>query len=134
MRATVRKMFDFPAAHANAHHDGHCQRLHGHTWILEVFARGPIVNDPDRTDFGMVVDFERLKHVYHAVVEPYVEHQNLNESLPWVQEHTTELIAGWILKEMHEREASIFKVRLHEGLTSYAEVDLTDIYDRGVPW
>jgi 6-pyruvoyltetrahydropterin/6-carboxytetrahydropterin synthase len=123
--ATVRKSFDFPAAHANAHHAGHCSNVHGHTWVLEIFVKGPVIGDDDRPDHGMVVDFASIKDAYRTHVEPYVEHQFLNESLaPFgLPEYTTEWIAAWILEQLRAALPGIVRVRLWEGRTSYAEVE-----------
>lgn len=123
MQATVCKIFDFPASHQNVHHPGHCSRIHGHTWTLEVYAKGRINTDESIADYGMVVDFSTIKQAYREMVEPYVEHQHLNETLKEdLEEFTTELFAGWILKELKKMVPCVFKVRLWEGKTSFAEV------------
>jgi 6-pyruvoyltetrahydropterin/6-carboxytetrahydropterin synthase len=122
--ATVCKMFDFPAAHSNQHHDGHCSRKHGHTWILEVYARGRVNQDSTRSDYGMVVDFGVLKDAYRAMIEPLVEHQDLDETLAHLPERTTELIARWALDQLHAVVPQVCKVRLWEGRTSFVEVEL----------
>lgn len=125
MFATVGKQFDFPAAHTNTHHEGHCARLHGHTWTLEVVCRGHVeqLNNPY---CGMVVDFGDIKRVYRDRVEPFVEHQNLNETLD-LPECTTELIAAWIFGRMKPQLPCLYKIKLWEGRTSYAEVTEGDL-------
>jgi 6-pyruvoyltetrahydropterin/6-carboxytetrahydropterin synthase len=120
--ATVCKIFDFPAAHTNGHHHGHCARKHGHTWTLEVYARGEIRTDEARSDYGMVVDFASLKDAYQLAVEPFVEHQDLDETLAHLPERTTELIALWILRQLRDIAPEVFKVRLWEGKSSFVEV------------
>jgi 6-pyruvoyltetrahydropterin/6-carboxytetrahydropterin synthase len=124
MRYSVCKRFDFPAAHSNGHHGGDCNRKHGHTWTLEVCARGALVEADDASDFGMVVDFGRLKRAYADVVEPLVEHQDLDETLGFLPERTTEMIAAWALQQLHGACEEIFRVRLWEGRTSFVEVEL----------
>lgn len=124
MRYTVSKRFDFPAAHSNSHHAGQCNHKHGHTWVLEVCAEGPLVEADDRDDFGMVLDFQRLKEAYTEMIEPFVEHQDLDETLAFLPERTTELIAGWALEQLHSACPEVQRVRLWEGLTSYVEVEL----------
>ena len=129
MRATVVKEFDFPASHANSHHPGHCSRVHGHTWVLRVYAEGPVeLTDINAPNYGMVIDFQTLKEAYQEVIEPYVEHQHLNDTLQdAVSEFTTELIAAWILKQLRKRIPQVTKVRLYEGRTSFAEVRAGDL-------
>jgi 6-pyruvoyltetrahydropterin/6-carboxytetrahydropterin synthase len=120
---SVCKRFDFPAAHSNGHHDGHCRRKHGHTWILEVCARGPLIESDERADYGMVVDFYRLKQAYASAIEPYVEHQDLDETLSFLPERTAEMIAAWALKQFHDQCPEVDKVRLWEGQSSFVEVE-----------
>jgi 6-pyruvoyltetrahydropterin/6-carboxytetrahydropterin synthase len=126
LTATVCKVFDFPAAHTNGHvgPDDACKRKHGHTWTLEVYAQGRLKVDETRPDFGMVADFASLKEVYCATIEPFVEHQDLDETLAHLPERTTELIAHWILEQLHSAQPEVFKVRLWEGKSSFAEVEL----------
>jgi 6-pyruvoyltetrahydropterin/6-carboxytetrahydropterin synthase len=123
MQYSVCKRFDFPASHSNGHHNGQCNRKHGHTWMLEVCARGPLIGAEQRSDFGMVVDFERLKQAYTSSVEPLVEHQDLDETLNFLPERTTEMIATWALERLREDCPEVYRVRLWEGMSSFVEVE-----------
>ena len=69
----------------------------------------------------MVRDFSDLKEIYRDAIEPLVEHQNLNDTLP-VPVTTAENIAGWMLSVFKEAVPQVFKVRVWETQTSYAEV------------
>ena len=51
-----------------------CASLHGHNWIITVYCRSSRLNSE-----GMVVDFTRIKEV----VTEKLDHQNLNEVLPF---------------------------------------------------
>lgn len=66
-------------------------------------------------------DFADLKGIYKEAIEPLVEHQNLNDTLP-VPVTTAENIAGWMLNVFKETVPQVFKVRVWETQTSYAEV------------
>lgn len=121
MVATICKIIDFPAAHANNHHGGHCSRVHGHTWTLEIYCKGKLVQDPKSPAYGMVCDFSELKRVYRQYVEPKVEHQNLNDTLD-LPEYTTEHIAAWIFEVLHSHLPQVSKIRLWEGKSSFAEI------------
>jgi 6-pyruvoyltetrahydropterin/6-carboxytetrahydropterin synthase len=134
MLARVAKEFDFHAAHVLPNHDGQCRRLHGHTYRLRVVVEGWVrpVGD-DLPDEGMVVDFKVLKDIYKTMVEPEVEHQNLNATLVdtgLVPVSTCECVARWILHRfrtgLEERhagtDARVVCVRLWETPTSWAEV------------
>lgn len=124
MSFVVSKTFDFPASHQVDHDkSGPCARLHGHTWVLTVFMTGRVVSDWMREDYGMVANFNDLKKLYREEIEPLTDHQHLNNTIP-VSEHTTELIAAWILKTLRAKDERVFKVRLGEGLTSFVEVEV----------
>lgn len=125
MFAAVTKIIDFPAAHSNAHHDGHCSNVHGHTWTLEITCRGRVIEDESNPAFGMVVDFGDIKAAYRDLVEPFVEHQNLNETLD-LPEYTTEYIAAWIWKQLHTWLPTLHRVRLWEGKSSYVDFENGD--------
>lgn len=121
MRATVCKIIDFPAAHHNDHHRGHCSRVHGHTWTLEIHCRGILSQDPRSESYGMVVDFSDIKRAYQQHVEPRVEHQDLNLTLD-LPEYTTEYIAAWIWDQLRPYLPTLYKIRLWEGKSNFAEV------------
>lgn len=73
----------FDAAHALRGYQGECQRLHGHTWDVEVTVRG------DRLDHvGIVYDFKTLKDDLAAVLEP-LDHAYLNEVPPFDERNAT---------------------------------------------
>lgn len=126
MHASVTKIIDFPAAHANTHHDGHCSNVHGHTWTLEITCRGRVNSDESSPAFGMVVDFSEIKAAYQALVEPFVEHQFLNDTIPTLPEYTTEHIAAWIWARLRPALPTLHRVRLWEGKTSYADFENGD--------
>lgn len=81
MPVTVAKRFDFHAAHRLPHHGGQCRRLHGHTYQLEVAVTGPLNSEEGSSTEGMVLDFTQLKDLYKMLIEPHVEHQNMNKTL-----------------------------------------------------
>lgn len=133
---TVSKSWQFQAAHANPAHPGECSRVHGHTYTLRVWARGPVkATGPER---GMVVDFGRLSRAVKQHVIDVCDHRFLNE-VPLgavlieegdvlhpvsVNEATTvELLAGIFLAKLRLAVPEVFRVRLYEGATAYAEVE-----------
>jgi len=115
-RGGVGKQFDFHAAHFDnqANEDDQCARVHGHTYVLEVQALGHF--DPAR---GMILHGDVLKEIYRTKVEPYVEHRNLNEVLPF--NPTMENMTSWILQQyqkalrgfpaVHEVEVILWETR-----------------------
>lgn len=67
----------------------------------------------------MVVDFADIKMAYEEVIEPYVEHQDLNATLD-LPEYTTEHIAAWAFRQLERVLPTLHAVKLWEGKTSYA--------------
>ena len=60
----ICKEFRFEASHVLPHHPGKCSNLHGHSWKLTVYVKGPI----DR-ETGMVVDYGDIK----AAIQPIID-------------------------------------------------------------
>jgi 6-pyruvoyltetrahydropterin/6-carboxytetrahydropterin synthase len=87
----VTKQFTFHAAHKDDEADDQCGRLHGHTYKLEVTATGGL-----DTGKAMLIHGDVLKEIYKSWIEPKVEHQYLNETLPC--NPTMELVAKWMWK------------------------------------
>jgi 6-pyruvoyltetrahydropterin/6-carboxytetrahydropterin synthase len=71
---SVVKEFSWSMAHMLANHAGKCKNIHGHTYKMQVeIARkkGGAINNPGKTDHGMVMEFDDLKAVINDnLVEP----------------------------------------------------------------
>src|SRR5262249_6793379 len=126
--ATIAKEFTFEAAHSLPNHDGPCRRLHGHTYRVQVLARGPLQPLDGRPEEGMVIDFGRLKEVFQRRIETRCDHLYLNETVP-VPRTTAELLAAWMLTELRAELPQVTAVRLYETATSFAEVTVADLAD-----
>jgi 6-pyruvoyltetrahydropterin/6-carboxytetrahydropterin synthase len=118
MRHTIRKRFTFEASHVLPWHQGKCQRLHGHSYKLEVFANAPL------NDNGIVMDFDDISSLVDEHVIRVFDHHHLNDFLP---NPTAELIADHILTVLHDKDVRIFKVRLYETEKCFAEVEWTEV-------
>ena len=70
---TVTKRFTFDAAHNIEAYHGKCERLHGHTYTLEVSVKGL----PDKE--GMVIDFCELKRIVKENIIDVLDHVYINE-------------------------------------------------------
>lgn len=64
---------NFSAAHSLKDYQGPCERLHGHTWQVEV-----VISGRDLDHRGMLVDFKQVKQDVGKAIED-LDHQNLNE-------------------------------------------------------
>lgn len=122
----VGKIFKFDAAHHLPGYDGKCNRLHGHTWKLEVAIAGAV------NDQGFVLDFSELSRIVNDVLDTYLDHSCLNDTL---KNPTCEHILLWLwprLSEMLPYPVSYLK--LWETETSFAILsnsDWVDIYSKG---
>ncbi len=118
MKTTMTISTTFAAAHRLPGHEGKCQRLHGHTYGLEVTVEGrPQESGPAA---GMIMDFADLRQrVAELVVEP-LDHQLLNELFGFVP--TAEAVANWAFERLREGGLPVVRVRLAEGPNSYVEV------------
>jgi 6-pyruvoyltetrahydropterin/6-carboxytetrahydropterin synthase len=119
MPYTVGKEFTFDAAHQLPLHDGKCKNLHGHTYRVRVtYDAKMLIKDGPKS--GMVIDFGDLKAVWKERIEPLVDHQFLNDTLP-VPHTTAENIARWMLK------------MFREALGTYAGLTVT-VYETPTSW
>jgi 6-pyruvoyltetrahydropterin/6-carboxytetrahydropterin synthase len=118
VKTTITISATFAAAHRLPDHEGKCQRLHGHTYGLEVTVGGqPQQSGPAA---GMVMDFADLRQrVGELVVEP-LDHQLLNDIFGFVP--TAEAVAGWAFERLRDAGLPVVRVRLAEGPNSYVEV------------
>ena len=81
MKAHLLKILDVEAAHCNPHGNAAQQRLHGHSYRIEVLASGA----PD-AEIGWVVDFAELKALFQPLYAQ-LDHACLND-LPGLEEDT----------------------------------------------
>ena len=115
---TIAKRFDFDAAHwLPMVADGHkCKRMHGHTYVVEVQARGEL------DERGMVVDYAQLATAW-APIHAIIDHHTLNE-VPGLENPTTEVLAPWLLERFNSSVPEVFAVRVYESSTTWCEARL----------
>lgn len=119
MIATIRKKFRFESAHYVPFHEGKCRRMHGHSYVIEVFARGEVVGiEKMSSESGMVVDFYRLGDAW-KLIEAKLDHYILNNVIKYP---TAEVLAAWFLTAFNSIISEVFKVRVHETAEGFAEV------------
>ena len=114
-RLRVETTFD--AAHNILASNGKCERLHGHTWKIELFVIG------EKTEStGMVVDFSVLKASLQELAEK-LDHTYLNE-LTEIGNPTSENISKYAfdyLKKVIPNCVKLEKVRVWESPKSWCE-------------
>lgn len=102
----VRKQI--AAAHFLEDYDGDCARLHGHTFTVEVWCRGPIKPN------GIVIDFRKVKIIIGAY-----DHGCLNLTMPKGWPATAEALAVLLL----QRIPLCVRVRVWESSDCHVEVE-----------
>lgn len=91
---------EFEAAHRIAGYNGKCDRLHGHSWIVEAAVTGQMLDK-----LGMLVDFKVVKGRLRELLEG-LDHQFLNELPAFAEGYnpTAEHLAQYIYEEMAKAE------------------------------
>jgi 6-pyruvoyltetrahydropterin/6-carboxytetrahydropterin synthase len=113
------KEFRFEAAHRLPHHDGKCRRLHGHSWVGRVYVKGQILI-PDGAKAGMLIDYGDLQDYMQPLLDDFLDHYYLNESLG-LENPTSELIAKWIYEKLEVLGLpGLWAVEIRETCTSGA--------------
>lgn len=119
-RVLVSKEFTFDAAHHLHAYEGKCGNLHGHTYRVIFGVSG-------MTDhLGITIDFTEIKQIWKNQIEPHLDHQYINFSLPKMNP-TAENMVVWIYQQMekaltnHPLKARVEFVRLFETPSSFAE-------------
>jgi 6-pyruvoyltetrahydropterin/6-carboxytetrahydropterin synthase len=109
----IFKEFRFEAAHRLPHvPEGHkCRRLHGHSFQVELFARGPM-REPE----GWVMDFADLTRAFQLVFA-LVDHQYLNE-VPGLENPTSENLARWVWERIKPSVPELCRVVIRETCTA----------------
>lgn len=118
----LRREFKFDAAHNLVQYHGKCEKLHGHTYRLEVALKG----EPDSE--GMVLDFTELKKTVRELVLSKLDHAYINDV---IAQPTAEYIAVWIFKTLDEPlrrpNCELYEVRVWETESSSAIVRREDV-------
>ena len=113
MRTRVTRSVSFEAAHQLPWHQGKCQRLHGHHYVLEVTVEGPLDTN------GVVLDFDELAETLEREVVARYDHRYLNELL---ENPTAELIAQDAWKHVEATGLTVARVVLRETPDSWVEL------------
>lgn len=113
MRTRVTCTFTFEASHQLPWHQGKCQRLHGHSYRLEVTVEGPL------NENGIVVDFDDVRAVVRREIVDRWDHQHLNDLL---DNPTAELLAQDAWKLLEAAGLRIARLRLWETPTAHVEL------------
>ncbi|MBM4014523.1 MAG: 6-carboxytetrahydropterin synthase QueD [Planctomycetes bacterium] len=108
----VTKEFTFDSAHNLPNYHGKCERLHGHTYRLQVTIAAPI-----DAATGMALDFAILGDIVEREVVQVLDHRYLNELIPI---SSAENVALWIWTKLDGKlpRAKLHEIKLWETPTS----------------
>ena len=119
MKTSITKQFKFEAAHSLPHHDGKCQNLHGHSYVLEVTVTGPLATTGSST--GMIMDFNDFSTLVQQEIIDQWDHQFLNDLLPFAT--TAEHLAQECFARLEKVGLPVSKIKLFETAKCFAEVE-----------
>ena len=100
----LTKSFVFDSAHNLIHYKGKCEKLHGHTYKLDVTVKGTTDSE------DMVLDFVDFKKIVKENVINILDHNYLNDIL---KQPSTENLALWIWNKLFDKLKSD-NYQLHE--------------------
>lgn len=109
---TLTKTFPFEASHQLPQHDGKCANLHGHSYLLTVEVQGTTLQQ-EGPKTGMVVDYGDISAVVQPLLKAYLDHHDLNTSLP-LPTTTAEAIAAWVYQQLQPALPGLVAVSIAE--------------------
>lgn len=110
----VCREFYFDSAHRLPNYKGKCEKLHGHTYKLEV------VIDAEKKEDGMVMDFGDLKKIVISEVLEKLDHCDLNDIF---ENPTAENMVEWIFNKLKDK-IPLYSVKLWEGRGKWVELSV----------
>lgn len=113
MKVELCRKYNFAAAHHLPQApEGHkCQRLHGHSYQVEVAVRGRV--DAKR---GWLMDYGDIDRQVRPVIAE-LDHQTLNE-IPGLENSTSETLCGWLWERLEARLPGLHRVSVAETGTA----------------
>ena len=112
----LEKIFRFEAGHALLHHDGKCREPHGHSYVMSVIVRShELFNDGPKRN--MVIDFCDLSAMVNPIIEKYLDHKWLNDTLE-SDSTTVEFIAKWVYDRLEPLLPSLYAISIYETHSS----------------
>ena len=110
--------FRFEAAHLLPKvPPGHkCQRLHGHSFKIELAVSGPV-----NPETGWFIDFGQIYEVWQPLWQ-VLDHNYLND-IEGLENPTSELLAKWIWDQLRPALPSLRRVTLYETSDARCEYE-----------
>lgn len=110
----LTKRLKFEAAHRIPGHPGKCDRLHGHTYLVDIEVKGTQLDE-----LGILIDFGVMKELEKFLPD----HTYLNESLPTDVKTTAEGLSKYFFTCFKARLPEVCAVTVHEGPNSWCRFE-----------
>jgi len=146
---SITRRIQFCCGHRVVGHEGKCQNLHGHNYVLYVYARPK----KDLDDVGRVIDFSVIKEKVGGWIDDNWDHgfvyflededpsvisimKSSHKSFPLFENPTAENRAAYLLNIICpvlflKEDVEVWKIKLYETENCFAEVSLDD-FDKDV--
>ena len=81
MTTSIRRWVETDTGHRVPNHKSKCRNMHGHRYRWEVEIEGDIVEKPNVSDEGMLIDFSDVseiltKHIHDVVDHAFIVYEN----------------------------------------------------------
>lgn len=118
MKVRLLKEYRFEAAHRlpNVPAGHKCQRLHGHSFKIELGISGPV---DDST--GWLIDFGTIDDVWRPLYDT-LDHHYLNE-VPGLENPTSEILARWLWDRLKPALPELCRVTVYETCDARCEYE-----------
>lgn len=127
MQVELTRTFFFEAAHQNPEGTPAQQRMHGHSYAVELVVRGEV-----ESPFGWLIDYGEIKAAFQPIYDQ-LDHAYLNE-LPELKDTRLRALQAWIAERAKRALPMVAEVRLFiRGDLRFAPVRLGGDPVRNLP-
>lgn len=114
MRVELSRRYRFEAAHRlpRVPADHKCQRLHGHSFEIEIALAGAV---DER--LGWLVDFGDIDQIVEPLLHSELDHRTLNE-VPGLENPTSEMLCLWLWRRLKPQLPHLTALTVHETCTA----------------
>jgi len=106
----VTKEFLFDSAHFLPKYNGKCEKMHGHTYKLQVTVKSEVNQDD-----GLAYDFVKLKKIVMEDVIKIMDHNLINDI---VEIPSAEFMVIWMWDKL-KTKLPLYEIKLWETPTSF---------------
>lgn len=82
---TITRRFEWDMGHRVPDHRSLCRNLHGHRYVVEITAEGPVTDESGHPENGMVHDFSVLKDHMGWILHEWDHALMMDRKDPWLK-------------------------------------------------